>query len=205
MASVHSKKTGAKSTRWYIVFDLPEINPKTGKPKQKWLPIPQAKNKTEAKKALIEWLKENDPQTYSQPSQRDFQDYLDDWVENHIKLHREPRTYLSYKTAIDKFKEYATKPIKMERLENRHLQDFINFMMKQGLAASSVNIYSTVIKTAINHAYETGQLSKIRSGNSPRRRYQSSHPKTSRPKHWRRSSTSWSPAHTTNMRFCSRS
>jgi len=161
-----------KSGSWYIIHYTGEINPKTGKPKQKWIKCSNVqqvetvlngrkdpKNKKEAERVerLFLTLKEQNKLTVS--SNMKFFEFLDHWNENHIAVHYAPRTHVTYTNAILKLKEFhenskinANPPL--HEVNTTLIQAFVSFMIKENLSSRTIRAYVGAIRSSLAQAVE---------------------------------------------------
>ena len=90
-------------------------------------------------------------------------EWLNFWLENHVKLSCKARTYERYESVIRLHILPTLADIEIEEMSAMLLQKFITSKQNNGynLSANSVNIIITVLKSSLKCAYNFGIASKL--------------------------------------------
>ncbi len=138
-----------KHGKYYLVFDF-GIDPETKKRKQKWHNT-GTDNKQLAESMIPDIMKKVLTGQYIEPSDNTTKGYLDEWLEFMKPPRIKPRTYDSYKWAIESAcKHFGAVPL--EELKNRHIDKYIQKKLADGLSPTSIGTHIRVLRSAFKQA-----------------------------------------------------
>ncbi len=134
--------------RWEARVSLPD-----GKRRSKF-----AKTKAEAQRALTAML--NDVQNgLPMPNARlTVEAFLNDWLENTVKVSTRPRTYQSYELTARLHINPALGKVRLVELTPARIQALLNTKREQGLSARSITYIRDVLSRALNQAVRWNML-----------------------------------------------
>jgi integrase len=82
--------------------------------------------------------------------------YLTDWLEGAVRPRRRPKTYVGYKTNVERHLIPALGDVPLGRLTTRQVRDLLNDLLAGGLAPRTVQYVHAVLRVALNHAVDEG-------------------------------------------------
>ncbi len=153
----------AKGT-WTIMYDL-SPDPVTGKRRQKSQTVKGTKR--DADRALREILSSLEQGTYVKPSKVTVGEWLDQWCESYAVMNTSDRTYISYRSILDKHIIPGLGRIYLSSLEPQQIQDYYAKQLIQGrsdgtggLSPRSVLYHHRILSKALDHAVRMGALAR---------------------------------------------
>lgn len=106
-------------------------------------------------KALAEYLNAG---TVHKPNDISVADYMDQWIEQYVKMNLKPNTILAYQGLIKNHIKPSVGHYKLQSLTPSALQDFVNEQKKKGFSKQHVDLILSTFKGALNYAIEPLQL-----------------------------------------------
>lgn len=142
-----------KGNRWYYSFEIPGEDGK-----RKRIERSGGNTKKEALDALNKAIyKYNNG--FIEPKKMTYGDYIDDWLENHIKVARKINTYNRYKELYkNNIKEYIGN-ILLKDLKVFHIEKVLLSAKKEGLSNTTVQAIYNVINNSLNRAVKSQIIS----------------------------------------------
>jgi site-specific recombinase XerD len=83
--------------------------------------------------------------------------YLQQWLEDHVKLSRRPKTFESYELNVRRIIPHLGH-IRLDRLKAAHIQHCYAELLQAGLSPRSVEQAHTVLRCALRHAVREGTI-----------------------------------------------
>jgi len=145
---------------WTIVYDLP-MDTVTGKRRQKSQTIKGTKR--DAERALREVLISLEQGSYVKPNKITLGEWLDQWCESFVAMNTTPRTYVSYRSIIDRHLKQGLGSIALSRLEPQQIQKYYADKLAKGrvdgkgsLSNRSVLYHHRILSKALDQAIKMG-------------------------------------------------
>jgi integrase len=145
---------------WTIVYDLP-VDAVTGKRRQKSQTIKGTKR--DAERALREVLLSLEQGSYVKPNKLTLGEWLDQWCESFVVMNTTPRTYVSYRSIIDRHLKQGLGSIALSRLEPQQIQAYYADKLAKGrvdgkgsLSNRSVLYHHRILSKALDQAVKMG-------------------------------------------------
>ena len=145
---------------WTIVYDLP-VDTVTGKRRQKSQTVKGTKR--DAERALREVLLSIEQGSYVKPNKITLGEWLDQWCESFVVMNTTQRTYVSYRSIIDRHLKQGLGSIALARLEPQQIQAYYaeklargRFDRKGGLSNRSVLYHHRILSKALDQAVKMG-------------------------------------------------
>jgi integrase len=145
---------------WTIVFDLP-MDTVTGKRRQKSQSIKGTKR--DAERALREVLVSIEQGSYVKPNKLTVGEWLDEWCESFVRMNTTLRTYVSYRSIIDRHLKEGLGSIGLARLEPRQIQVYYAEKLAKGrvdgkgrLSNRSVLYQHRILSKALDQGVKMG-------------------------------------------------
>ena len=145
---------------WTIVYDLP-VDTVTGRRRQKSETVKGTKR--DAERILREVLLSIEKGTYVKPNKIKLGDWLDQWCESFVVMNTTRRTYVSYRSIIDRHLKQGLGSIALARLEAQQIQAYYTeklargrFDGKGGLSNRSVLYHHRILSKALDQAVKMG-------------------------------------------------
>jgi integrase len=145
---------------WTIVYDLP-VDTVTGKRRQKSQTIKGTKR--DAERALREVLLSIEQGSYVKPNKITLGEWLDQWCESFVIMNTTPRTYVSYRSIIDRHLKEGLGWIALSRLEPQQIQAYYAEKLAKGrvdgkgsLSNRSVLYHHRILSKALDQAVKMG-------------------------------------------------
>jgi integrase len=83
--------------------------------------------------------------------------YLQQWLEDHVRLSRRPKTFESYELNVRRITPHLGH-IRLDRLKPAHIQHCYAELLTSGLSPRSVEQAHTVLRCALRHAVKEGTI-----------------------------------------------
>ncbi|MBH0228831.1 tyrosine-type recombinase/integrase [Halobacillus yeomjeoni] len=93
----------------------------------------KAKNKTEAKKKLSEFVTEIEAGTYIDPSKMKFEAFVSEWYEKHAKKHLAPKTLENYMYPIHNYLIPQFGHMRLDEFKPFHILNYLNSLENDGM------------------------------------------------------------------------
>lgn len=138
-----------RGNRYSIVIEE-GIDSITGKRKQKWIAVPG--NKTDAMKALTDYMHQKDTGLYVAPTKMRLADYLGKWLQDYAKPKLARRSYERYADVINRYFLPKLGGVLLHQLTPGQLQSLYAEWLKAGLSNSTVRYHHAVIHNALRSA-----------------------------------------------------
>ena len=145
---------------WTIVYDLP-MDAVTGKRRQKSQTVKGTKR--DAERALREVLLSLEQGSYVKPNKLTLGEWLDQWCESFVVMNTTPRTYVSYRSIIDRHLKPGLGSIALSRLEPQQIQTYYADKLAKGrvdgkgsLSNRSVLYHHRILSKALDQAVKMG-------------------------------------------------
>jgi len=145
---------------WTIVYDLP-MDTITGKRRQKSQTVKGTKR--DAERALREVLLSIEQGSYVKPNKITLGEWLDQWCESFVIMNTTPRTYVSYRSIIDRHLKPGLGSIALSRLEPQQIQTYYADKLAKGrvdgkgsLSNRSVLYHHRILSKALDQAVKMG-------------------------------------------------
>ena len=145
---------------WTIVYDLP-TDAVTGKRRQKSQTVKGTKR--DAERALREVLLSLEHGSYVKPNKITLGEWLDQWCESFVVMNTTPRTYVSYRSIIDRHLKPRLGSIALSRLEPQQIQVYYADKLAKGrvdgtgsLSNRSVLYHHRILSKALDQAVKMG-------------------------------------------------
>jgi len=145
---------------WTIVYDLP-VDTVTGKRRQKSQTVKGTKR--DAERALREVLLSIEQGSYVKPNKLTVGEWLDQWCESFVVMNTTPRTYVSYRSIIDRHLKQGLGFIALSRLEPQQIQAYYAEKLVKGrvdgkgsLSNRSVLYHHRILSKALEQAVKMG-------------------------------------------------
>jgi integrase len=145
---------------WTIVYDLP-MDTVTGKRRQKSQTIKGTKR--DAERALREVLLSIEQGSYVKPNKITLGEWLDQWCESFVVMNTTRRTYVSYRSIIDRHLKQGLGLIALARLEPQQIQAYYAVKLARGrvdgkgsLSNRSVLYHHRILSKALDQAVKMG-------------------------------------------------
>ena len=145
---------------WTIVYDLP-MDAVTGKRRQKSQSVKGTKR--DAERALREVLISLENGSYVKPNKLTLGEWLDQWCESFVSMNTTPRTYVSYRSIIDRHLKPGLGSIALSRLEPQQIQAYYADKLTKGrvdgkgsLSNRSVLYHHRILSRALDQAVKMG-------------------------------------------------
>ncbi len=145
---------------WTIVYDLP-MDTTTGKRRQKSQTVKGTKR--DAERALREVLVSIEQGSYVKPNKITLGEWLDQWCESFVVMNTTRRTYVSYRSIIDRHLKPGLGSIALSRLEPQQIQSYYaeklargRFDGKGGLSNRSVLYHHRILSKALEQGVKMG-------------------------------------------------
>lgn len=158
----HIKKRGINS--WSVIVERPR-DPTTGKRRQQWHTVHGTKR--DAERFLRDIQLALDKGTYVKPNRIKLGEWLNQWLECDVIVNTTPRTYESYREAINKHIIPGLGNIALSELEPLHVQGYYGMKLKKGridgqggLSAKSVLYQHHILSKAIDYAVKMGFVAR---------------------------------------------
>lgn len=118
--------------------------------------------KKEAKKILDNTLYElNNGTTTALSKDMTFGEFLDNWIENTVKLNTKYNTYDIYKRLVDKHIKKEIGSYTIKQIDANILQQFINKMFKKGYSKSTLELTRNILFGSIKYAVEVCNFKSV--------------------------------------------
>ncbi len=123
----------------------------------------KAKNKTEARRMLAEFIAEIEAGEYVDPSQIKFSDFVEEWKGKHAKKHLSPKTLENYMYPLNNFILPSLGYFRLEDIKPIHIIDYLDSLEQDGvrkdgkpggLASSSILYHYRILKDIFSRAHE---------------------------------------------------
>lgn len=88
----------------------------------------------------------------SAPAELSVSDFLDEWLEDAIRLNRAPQTYARYKDVVERRLKPAVGSFHLKVLNSPALQSILNGMQAEGLRSSTMQFTKNVMTAAFKYA-----------------------------------------------------
>jgi len=145
---------------WTIVYDLP-MDAVTGKRRQKSQTIKGTKR--DAERALREVLLSLENGSYVKPNKLKLGEWLDQWCESFVSMNTTLRTYVSYRSIIDRHLKPGLGSIGLSGLEPQQIQTYYADKLAKGrvdgkgsLSNRSVLYHHRILSKALDQAVKMG-------------------------------------------------
>ena len=145
---------------WTIVYDLP-MDVVTGRRRQKSQTVKGTKR--DAERALREILLSIEQGSYVKPNKLTLGEWLDQWCESFVVMNTTPRTYVSYRSIIDRHLKPGLGSIALSRLEPQQIQTYYADKLAKGrvdgkgsLSNRSVLYHHRILSKALDQAVKMG-------------------------------------------------
>jgi len=145
---------------WTIVYDLP-MDAVTGKRRQKSQTIKGTKR--DAERGLREVLLSLENGSYVKPNKLTLGEWLDQWCESFVVMNTTLRTYVSYRSIIDRHLKTGLGSIGLSGLEPQQIQSYYADMLAKGrcdgkgsLSNRSVLYHHRILSKALDQAVKMG-------------------------------------------------
>ena len=145
---------------WTIVYDLP-MDTITGKRRQKSQTVKGTKR--DAERVLREVLLSLEQGSYVKPNKLTVGEWLDQWCESFVIMNTTPRTYVSYRSIIDRHLKQGLGWIALSRLEPQQIQAYYADKLAKGrvdgkgsLSNRSVLYHHHILSKALDQAVKMG-------------------------------------------------
>jgi len=145
---------------WTIVYDLP-TDTITGKRRQKSQTVKGTKR--DAERALREILLSLEQGEYIKPNKLTLGEWLDQWCESFVVMNTTLRTYVSYRSIIDRHLKPGLGSIALSRLEPQQIQTYYADKLAKGrvdgkgsLSNRSVLYHHRILSKALDQAVKMG-------------------------------------------------
>ena len=145
---------------WTIVYDLP-MDAVTGKRRQKSQTVKGTKR--DAERALREILLSLEKGLYVEPNKLKLGEWLDQWCESFVVMNTTLRTYVSYRSIIDRHLKQGLGWIALSRLEPQQIQAYYADKLAKGrvdgkgsLSNRSVLYHHRILSKALDQAVKMG-------------------------------------------------
>src|SRR5699024_2454870 len=119
----------------------------------------KAKNKTDAKNKLADFISELNAGEYVAPSKIKFGDYVGIW-EKQASKKRSPKTMETYQYLLDARILPAISHLEMEDITSYHIGDFMETLEDDELASSTIQKYYNVLNSIFNLAVTNETIKK---------------------------------------------
>jgi len=145
---------------WTLVYDLP-TDTITGKRRQKSQTVKGTKR--DAERALREVLLSLEQGSYVKPNKLTVGEWLDQWCESFVIMNTTLRTYVSYRSIIDRHLKPGLGSIPLARLEPQQIQAYYADRLAKGrvdgkgsLSNRSVLYHHRILSKALDQAIKMG-------------------------------------------------
>ena len=145
---------------WTIVYDLP-VDTVTSKRRQKSQTVKGTKR--DAERALHEVLLSLEQGSYVKPNKITLGEWLEQWCESFVIMNTTPRTYVSYRSIIDRHLKPGLGSIALSRLEPQQIQAYYADKLTKGrvdgkgsLSNRSVLYHHRILSKALDQAVKMG-------------------------------------------------
>lgn len=118
----------------------------------------KAKNITEAKKYLMDFINSINNNTFQDKVSIRFDDFAAYWFEKHAKVNLSPTTAAGYKTILNKRVLPAIGDVYLSDITKIQIQDILNDIKKDGLSSKTQKRYWSVISSILSFAVENDYL-----------------------------------------------
>jgi len=142
---------------WSIVIEI-ERDPATGKRRQQWHTVRGTKKEAEAKlRELIDALEKG---IFVKPSKMTVGEWLDQWLENYVKVNCSIRTYDGYSSIVKNHLKPNLGTIPLTQLKPQQIQQYysMEFADGKGLLAQTVLHIHRILFQALKYAMRQGVL-----------------------------------------------
>jgi integrase len=144
-----------RGNSYSIVID--NCDPLTGKRKRKWIAIPG--NKTEAEKALTDYLHQKDTGLFIAPTKITLSEYLNKWLADYAKPKLSARSYDRYADIINRYINPKLGRVLLHHLTPGQLQGLYSEWLYRGLSNATVRYHHAVVHNALRSAVKWGMVS----------------------------------------------
>ncbi|BEP28780.1 tyrosine-type recombinase/integrase [Helicovermis profundi] len=135
-----------RGKKWCYCFDIGDINGK-----RKRIERIGGNTKRECEISLRNALNEYDT-GYIEPNKTSINDYLSDWLENHIKVNRKINTYNRYQSILKNNILPIIGTINIKDLKPIHIDNMLSIAKKNNLSNTTLQHIYAVLNSALNKA-----------------------------------------------------
>ena len=149
-----NKNKEGKKPNWEYRFEMAKVDGKRRHASKSGFRT-QKEAEEAGTKALAEYLNAG---TFHKPTDISVADYMDQWLEQYVKMNLKPNTILAYQGLVKNHIKPAVGHFKLQSLTPSALQDFVNEQKKKGFSKQHVDLILSTFKGALNYAIEPLQL-----------------------------------------------
>jgi len=151
-------KRGKPGKEHYTIVLSIQLDPDTGKRKQRWIAVDG--NKREAERQLAELIHHMNTGEYVTPNKTPVAEYLRRWLVECGKSNLSPRSFERYTGIVEKNLIPAFGSIPLTELRPEHIQRHYADMLGRGLAARTVRYDHMVLHGALRMAMKWGLVGR---------------------------------------------
>lgn len=145
-----------KGRCYYLVISKKDNN---GKYRTDWINT-HCEGKTDAEKEKRKILNQMENNLFLKYEKITFSDFIENWLENEMKIKIEETTYHSYRNIIINHIKPHFKDLLLQKLQPINLQEYYNKLIKQGFSANTVHRHHANIHKALKFALKMGMVAR---------------------------------------------